>query len=243
MKYLSLKSGLQIAKQIRFDIQNSTGLTASAGVAPNKFLAKIASDWNKPDGLCIVKPHQVLAFVRNLPLRKIMGVGKATEKKLLSLNIRTMEELQACSEKHLRNCFGKFGTKLYFLARGIDESPVRATRPRKSLSKERTFEKDLYIEDIQDHVPSLISEVWNELKDLKKTPKTLFVKLKTSQFKTISRQRAIQYELNDVEEVKQLTCSILSTIDLPKQTKYRLFGAGFSNFRENTELPEQVSLF
>ena len=237
-----IPTATECAEKIRRDIKSSTGLTASAGVAPNKFLAKIASDWNKPDGIWVVKPHQILTFLRPLPLRKIMGVGKATEKKMIGLNITTMKELQNCSMGFLTNHFGKFGSRLYHLARGVDDNPVLPERPRKSLSKEKTFETDLTLDEIKQLAPDLVKETWKELQKANKTPKTIIIKLKTSEFKTISRQMSIEGNLLELKEMKKLACQILSTIDLPLKTKYRLLGAGFSNFRNDTSVT-QTELF
>ena len=235
-------SATLIATDIRKSVKENVGITISAGIAPNKFLAKIASDWNKPDGICVVKPHQILTFLKPLPLRKIMGVGKATEKKLRGLNITTMKELQDCSMGFLTNHFGKFGSRLYHLARGVDDNPFLPERPRKSLSKEKTFETDLTLDEIKQLAPDLVKETWKELQKANKTPKTIIIKLKTSEFKTISRQMNIERNLLELKEMKKLACQILSTIDLPLKTKYRLLGAGFSNFRNDTSVT-QTELF
>ena len=237
-----IPTATEVAEKIRHDIKSATGLTASAGVAPNKFLAKIASDWNKPDGICVVKPHQVVTFLKSLPLRKIMGVGRATEKKLTGLNVTTMKELQDCSMRFLTDNFGKFGSRLYHLARGLDDSPVLPERPRKSLSKEKTFETDITLDKIKQLAPDLVKEIWDELQKIDKTPKTIMIKLKTSEFKTISRQMNIEGNLLELKEMEKLACQILSKIDLPLNTKYRLLGTGFSNFKNDIPVT-QTKLF
>jgi nucleotidyltransferase/DNA polymerase involved in DNA repair len=118
-------------------------LTASAGVAPNKFLAKIASDWKKPDGLFVIQPHQIHDFLRNLPIGRIPGVGKVTEQHLLDAEIKTVGDVQAMDAETLEARFGRYGLRLYELARGIDHSPVVPNRVRKSISAEDTFPEDI----------------------------------------------------------------------------------------------------
>jgi DNA polymerase IV len=136
-------SATLIAEEIRERVRETVGVTVSAGVAPNKFVAKIASDWNKPDGLFVVRPHQVDAFVAALPVRKIFGVGKVTAAKLEKLGITTCLELRAWSLIDLHRHFGVFGQRLYELSRGIDHRAVHADQERKSVSVETTYVTDL----------------------------------------------------------------------------------------------------
>jgi DNA polymerase-4 len=131
---LGLRTATEIAKTIRLDIFQATQLTASAGVAPNKFLAKIASDWRKPNGLFVIKPHHVLAFLAPLHVGKIPGVGKVTQAHMQRLGIHTVGELHEWSQYQLEKEFGRYGLRLYQLARGIDSSPVEANRPVQSIS-------------------------------------------------------------------------------------------------------------
>ena len=141
-----LPSATAVAEHIRADILKTTGLTASAGVAPNKFLAKIASDWNKPNGICVIKPHQVQQFIQHLALKKIPGVGKVTQEKLKSLNLETLGDLQHIDENMLIQHFGKYGRQLFLYAQGIDERPVQTERQRQQISKETTFDTDLNLQ-------------------------------------------------------------------------------------------------
>ncbi|MEY3668020.1 MAG: hypothetical protein RL572_1560 [Pseudomonadota bacterium] len=136
-------SATLIAREIRQRVRETIGITLSAGIAPNKFIAKIASDWNKPDGQFVVKPHEVDAFVRALPVKKLFGVGKVTAARLNALGIHTCEDLRALDEAALSEHFGSFGSSLFRLCRGIDERPVVTDRTRKSLSVENTFAVDL----------------------------------------------------------------------------------------------------
>ena len=135
-----LPTATLVAKTIREQIRQELNLTASAGVAPNKFLAKLASDWRKPDGLFVIQPEEVEAFLLPLPVGRIPGVGKVTEEKLAKLGIKTVSELRALELSKLEDEFGRYGARLYELARGIDESPVVPNRPTQSISVEDTFE-------------------------------------------------------------------------------------------------------
>lgn len=141
-------SATYIAEEIRAKVKERLKITVSAGIAPNKFLAKIASDWNKPDGIYVIPPHDVEPFVQTLPVSKINGVGKVTTAKMHSLGIITCEDLQQLKQLELSEKFGSYGERLYQLARGIDERPVETKRARKSQSVEQTFDEDLPSRDI-----------------------------------------------------------------------------------------------
>ncbi|MBV0932832.1 DNA polymerase IV [Marinobacterium weihaiense] len=136
-------SATRIAEAIRQQVREETGITVSAGVAQNKFLAKVASDWDKPDGLCVITPEQQADFVARLPVKKIPGVGPRTQEKLMGLGVGTCAELQSLSLIELQNHFGKFGERLWQLARGEDSREVRTHRERKSVSTEHTYSQDL----------------------------------------------------------------------------------------------------
>jgi len=136
-------SATRIAQAIRQQVREETGITVSAGVAQNKFLAKVASDWNKPDGLCVVDPARQAEFVARLPVKKIPGVGPRTQEKLLGLGVETCDQLQQLSRQQLTDLFGRFGERLWQLARGQDSREVRLSRERKSVSTEHTFSRDL----------------------------------------------------------------------------------------------------
>jgi len=136
-------SATLIAEEIRERVRDNLGITISAGVAPNKFLAKIASDWRKPDGLTVITPDEVDQFVLRLPVKKIHGVGRVTAEKMHRQGIHTCADLRRYSQVELSKLFGKFGRRLYELSRGIDERPVSGDGSRKSVSVERTFSEDL----------------------------------------------------------------------------------------------------
>jgi DNA polymerase IV len=158
-----IPSATEVAMRIREDIFQATGLTASAGVAPNKFLAKIASDWHKPNGICVIKPSQVQGFIQDLPLKKIPGVGKVTQEKLKSLNLNTLGDLQQIDEALLIQHFGKYGRRLFLYAQGIDERPVEVERERQQISKETTFDDDLHLNQCRPYWEPLLGQVWQSL--------------------------------------------------------------------------------
>jgi len=186
-------SATLIAKSIRKDIYEQQKLTASAGIAPNKFLAKVASDWNKPNGQFVITPEEINDFVSALPVGKIPGVGPVTQNKLKLLNVETCADLQQWSIEKLQQQFGKFGENLYGYAHGIDERPVKTRRIRKSLSVERTFEKNLrYEKELLDTLPELFSELQRRYENIRQKPpgpvKTVFIKLKYHDFRVTTHQ-------------------------------------------------------
>jgi len=161
-------SATGIAQQIRDAVRRKIGITISAGIAPNKFLAKIASDWNKPDGQFVIKPDQVDEFVANLGVNKLFGVGKVTEKKLRNLGLNTCGDLRKLNREELQRHFGSFGERLYQLSHGIDDRPVQTKRTRKSLSVENTYATDLNsLRSCQDEVLQLHQRLTDRLEKIK----------------------------------------------------------------------------
>jgi len=180
-------SATRIAQLIRQRIFEQQRLTASAGVAPNKFLAKVASDWRKPNGLFVITPAEVADFVRRLPVAKVFGVGKVTARRMAELGISTCGDLQAWPLEALRQHFGSFGDNLYRLCRGEDERPVQTRRLRKSLSVEETYSQDLTsLAACRQRLPELLAEFQQRLARLDPRRdyaiKSLFVKIKFSDF-------------------------------------------------------------
>src|SRR5215467_9241088 len=155
-----LPTATAVAKSIRTSIREELKLTASAGVAPNKFLAKIASDWRKPDGLFVILPEDVESFLRPLPVARIHGVGKVMDGKLAALGIRTVGELAAIDVADLERRFGRYGRRLSELAHGIDRSEVKPDRPTQSISAEDTFEQDVPLDAIEAKIRELAVKVW-----------------------------------------------------------------------------------
>ncbi len=191
-------SATLIAETIKKRIKKELKLIASAGVAPNKFLAKVASDWNKPDGLFVITPDQIESFIKKLPVEKIFGVGRVTAKKLHLMQIKTCDDLQKIPLAELQEKFGKMGGRFYNLCRGIDERPVESIRLRKSLSVEETFSND--IQDYQKAMPKilrLIQELKKRLSLISHLPITKqFIKIKFADFKQTTAETS-NNELND----------------------------------------------
>ena len=182
-----------LAQVIRGMIFRKTKLTSSAGIGPNKLIAKIASEINKPNGQFEVTPDEVPAFVEKLPVRKIWGIGEKTERKLEELSVKTCGELQRFSRPGLVNLFGKFGVELYDLCRGIDHRPVEPDRPRKSLSTEETFSVDLTtLEQCEERLEELFQELMADLaqKESTRAITKIFVKLKFNDFTRTTAERA-----------------------------------------------------
>ncbi len=215
-------SATLIARSIKDKIKQQLNLTASAGVAPNKFLAKIASDWNKPDGLKTIAPDNIDDFVFNLPVRSIPGVGKVTAGKLINLNIRTCGDLQSYDKGYLLEKFGSFGERLYFLARGIDNRDVKTHSERKSISVENTFDADFKtLGEITAQLPELVKKLKVRLERKGAQDfKGLFVKLKFNDFSSTTVERRAEYLLIDVFE--QLAADAFVRRNLP----VRLIGVG-----------------
>ncbi|ALO45022.1 DNA polymerase IV [Pseudohongiella spirulinae] len=186
-------SATLMAQQIRDRVRDTLGITLSAGIAPNKFLAKIASDWNKPDGQYVIRPAQVDEFVRQLPVSKLFGVGKVTASRLHAMGVITCEDLRAYSQAALQAQFGSFGQRLYLLARGIDDREVKVERQRKSLSVENTYAVDLPgLPECLDQISSLYEQMlkrWQGLAD-KYQVAGCFVKLKFNNFASTTAEQA-----------------------------------------------------
>jgi DNA polymerase-4 len=186
-------SATQIAREIRARVAAEVGVTISAGVAPNKFLAKIASDWRKPDGLFVIKPHQVDEFVRKLPVSRLHGVGKVTAERLAGLGIETCADLRSVDRVQLVRWFGKFGQRLAELAHGIDTREVTPNRERKSISVERTFSADLpTLQACVAELPALIERLRERAEGagVRRPVLQLFLKLKADNFRQTTIERA-----------------------------------------------------
>lgn len=183
-------SAILLAKKIRGDILQELNLTASAGIATNKFLAKVASDWRKPDGQFSILPNQVDAFIKSLPVKKIPGVGKVSVRKLNNINVNTCAQLQTLSLIELHQRFGKFGERLYNYCRGIDERPVETMRIRKSVSVEETFIEDLRgLSECSNKLPALQSNLYRRLKKYEdRVIHKQFIKVKFADFSRTTKE-------------------------------------------------------
>jgi len=237
------KSGLptatRVAKTIREQIREQLRLTASAGVAPNKFLAKIASDWRKPDGLFVIQPEDVNTFLPPLPVGRIPGVGKVTEARLKQLGIKTVGDLQLLELTALEDQFGRYGVRLYELARGIDHSKVVPNRPTQSISAEDTFERDIPLVETEPLIRRLAEKVWAASRTESRIARTVVLKLKTSEFNILTRSHTPPLPPATCEELAQIALSLRERIGLGAQQNFRLVGVGLSNFRdaENRQSP------
>ena len=238
-----LATATRVARAIRAQIREELDLTASAGVAPNKFLAKIASDWRKPDGLFVIQPEDVDAFLMPLPTGRISGVGKVTEKRLESLDIRTVGDLRKVDLFALEESFGRYGLRLYELARGIDRSEVIPDRPTKSISAEDTFERDLPLAEIEPMIRRLAEKVWLASRKESRIPRTVVFKLKTSDFSILTRSYTPPVPPASCEELISITLSLRGRVDAGPNQLFRLVGVGLDNFREPEDASSQPGLF
>ncbi|WP_199221128.1 DNA polymerase IV [Coraliomargarita sinensis] len=230
--------GHDIAISIRNDIRNETGLTASAGIAPNKLVAKIASDWNKPDGQLVVPPSKVEDFMRDLPVKKIWGIGPKSAKRMAAEGIETCADLQALDRTQLAQQFGSFGLELYKLCRGIDERPVEPDRIRKSLSNERTFSENLTdLEACRKALQTQFAELMDDLRSKKPDRQIakLFIKLKFADF------RRTTAETGGSQPDLKIFDALLKEAWGRSGKDVRLLGLGV-RFAEHNEAAEQLEL-
>lgn len=238
-----IASATEVANRIRTEIFETTQLTASAGVAPNKFIAKIASDWNKPNGICVVPPKKVMEFLLPLPLEKIPGVGKVTLKKFHQLKMFTIADMAQRSVDELVHHFGKYGFRLHELARGIDERPVEERQLAKQVSTETTFDEDKPITQMKADVHALCEKLWQQTLRKKRFGRTITVKLKTQQFKVITRSKTFDVAFNNPDDLEKVVLEILRDIyrEMPRHL-FRLLGVGLSSFSDEEEEQQLVLL-
>ena len=221
-------SATRIAELIRARIRCATGLTASAGVSYNKFLAKLASDQNKPDGLCVIRPGEGAAFVGTLPVGRFHGVGPRGQEKMAALGIHTGADLALKDLAFLRAQFGSMGDYLFRAARGIDLRRVRADRPRKSVSAERTFDHDLSSgARLRDTLETIIDIAWERIERAQARGRTVTMKLKFSDFSNMTRAKSLP-EPVETREVFAAAARMLLDAALPLPQPVRLMGLGVS---------------
>lgn len=221
-------SATRIAELIRARIRSETGLTASAGVSYNKFLAKVASDQNKPDGLCVIRPGEGAAFVATLPIRRFHGVGPRGAEKMAALGIGTGADLREKDLAFLREHFGSMADYLYRAARGIDLRRVRADRPRKSVGGERTFDRDISSGPaLREALERIIDIVWERIERSRAQGRTVTLKLKDTQFRTMTRARSQAEPVADKATFAALSRELLDSV-LPLPQPARLMGLTLS---------------
>lgn len=221
-------SATRIAEEIRRRIKAETGLTASAGVSYNKFLAKIASDQNKPDGLCVIRPGEGAVFVATLPVRRFHGVGPRGAEKMARLGIETGADLRARDIAFLRQHFGSFAEYLYRAARGVDLRQVRANRPRKSVGGERTFFEDIAgTEALRETMDNIIDIVWSRIDRAQARGRTVTLKLRYADFRTLTRARSFHHFISGKEEFGRIGHALLEDL-IPLPQPIRLMGLTLS---------------
>lgn len=232
------ESATQTARVIKERINEETGLTASAGISYNKFLAKLASDYNKPDGLYVIKPHQGLAFVETLNVTQFHGIGRVTAERMNQLGIFTGLDLRQKSEAFLTQTFGKVGHHFYGIARAIDNRPVTPNRIRKSVGSENTFEQDLAdYTALVTAIEPLINSVWAYCERTGTLGKTVTLKVKYADFSQITRSRSLPNWLLDQSSLKRITIELLESI-LPASQGIRLLGVSLSSLQQKDSSPD-----
>ena len=237
-----LPTATVVARTIRQQIWEELNLTASAGVAPNKFLAKIASDWRKPNGQFVIQPHEVQAFLLTLPVGRIPGVGKVTERRMASVGMKTVGDVHAMDLATLENHFGTYGQRLYELGRGIDNNPVVSNRVRKQISAEDTFPNDLPLSECEPHIRRLAEKVWTASQENMRGGRTVVLKLKTKEFASFTRSLTPSVQLKTCEELAELAIRLCERVNLGPHQLYRLVGVGLSNFSDRDERePDMVA--
>lgn len=244
----NLGSATAVAEAIRVAIREETQLTASAGVAPNKFLAKIASDFRKPDGLFVVRPRDVPAFLEPLPVERLPGVGKVMQRKLAELGIAVVADLRAFDAGELERRFGRYGRRLHELSLGIDERPVTPDRPTLQISSEDTLERDLTLDELAPQIERLAAKTWSTHQreassEHGRVARSVVLKLKTADFRILTRTLTPPERPASARELAEIACALRARVNLPARTRYRLVGVGLAGFVERDSFDAQPELF
>ena len=235
-------SATRVAREIKKKIFERTGLTASAGVAPNMFVAKIASDYKKPDGLTVVPPEKILEFIRPLPVRRIPGIGPVSDAHMAKLGVRTVADLATQTREWLDVHFGSFGQYLWEIARGIDEREVTTSWERKSLGAEETFEQDLLdVREIEYYLKDCARSVFDQLTKEGKRARTVTLKIKYHNFRSITRRRTLNDYIGTADEIFAIARELLSRTDAGR-VKIRLAGISLSTFSQTEKSLNAIQL-
>lgn len=239
---LGIGSATAAARDIRGKIKSITGLTASAGVSYNKFLAKTASDFNKPDGLTVIRPEDAESFLEALPIGKFYGVGKVTEKRFLSMGIKSGSELKALGRETMLRLFGKAGGFYYDIVRGIDNRPVEPFRKRQSAGREHTFPQDM---DSRDEMLAALSQIAEEVSHLLRrkglSGRTVTLKVRYSDFISVTRSISLADPVSGAAEILRQASYLLNKTEA-EERKVRLLGISVSGFDEGRDSERQLSL-
>lgn len=234
-------SATMIAQEIRQRIFEETGLTASAGISINKFIAKVASDYNKPNGQKTVNPDEVLQFLEDLPIGKFYGVGKVTTEKMYQLGIFTGKDLKAKSEEYLTQHFGKAGGYYYHVVRGIHNSEVKSDRIVKSVGTEHTFNENLVSEVFMlEKLDNIADELVRRLQKKKIAGKTVTLKIKYSDFTVQTRSKTLQYYISDKSLIMEVVKELLYQ-EKPKES-VRLLGISLSSLNNEAGVKKAVAV-
>lgn len=237
------QTATQVAREIRARIHEVTALTASAGVSYNKFLAKLASDQNKPDGLCVITPERGPDFVLSLPVSKFHGIGPATARKMQAMGIETGADLRAQTAEFLHRRFGKSGRYYWNISRGIDHRQVRPDRERKSIGAENTFFDDLKtMPEIEAELTRLGSKVWAHVTRSDSRWRTVTVKIRFSDFQSITRARTLTRPVADEAELRRISFDLAGG-ELPDPRGVRLLGVTVSHAHHDDPPDDQLELF
>jgi DNA polymerase-4 len=238
---LGIGSAIDIARSIKDAIKNELNLTASAGVSVNKFIAKIASDMNKPDGLTFIGPSKIKGFMEKLPVEKFFGVGKVTAAKMKAMQINTGADLKNLTEQQLVAQFGKSGKFYYKVVRGIDERPVQPHRETKSVGAEDTMSEDTNEDSVMHELLLQISQtVANRVEKYQLKGKTITLKIKFADFKQITRSRSFLNPINKADIIYNEAIKLLTDADIGL-TKVRLLGITLSRFYDDIEIEKPES--
>jgi DNA polymerase-4 len=236
-------SATVIAERIRSEIKRRTGLTASAGISVNKFLAKIASEINKPDGIFVIRPEEAEKFIEDLPVEKFHGIGKVTAQKMHNLGIHKGCDLKKWDLVSLVRNFGKTGVFFYDIVRGVDERPVEPDQERKSVGTELTYEKDLTTRfEIVAELYKLEMELMERLEHAETTGRTITVKIKFSDFRQITRSKTLQNYIRDFATLHKEVSEIRKSLRL-EGARIRLMGVSISNLEFDDCEERQLRLF
>lgn len=240
--HFDMEIATEIAMEIKQKIKQKTQLTASAGVSFNKFLAKIASDYNKPDGLFVITPKMAEKFVEELPIEKFHGIGKMTAQRMQLMNIFTGNDLKQLSLERLIREFGKSGQYYYNISRAIDHREVKVEKLRKSIGTENTFPKDLEkFEEMHQNLQPMIEEIWNWSLKNQVFGRTLTLKMKFNDFQVSSKSKTFSHPIKDKNILERTVTELLNDAYIPYRP-VRLLGISLSNLDNNKLLGEQLEI-
>lgn len=232
-----LNSATAVAEAIRTAIRDELGLTASAGVAPNKFLAKLASDANKPDGIRVVKPAEIDDFLLPLAVAQLPGVGRVTQDKLKAMGVSDVASLRALRREALEARLGRWGSRLFELARGVDDRPVQPNRPRKSISAEDTLAADLPADALVPHIQRMAEKTWRTAERAGLSGRTVVLKLKTADFRILTRRSTHDQPVRGAELLVGAATRLLAGVE-NRGMRYRLVGVGLSELESVRDGPQ-----